>query len=248
MLNRKTLLFLSILVFMASSCSAPEITQTIPLLQPTMNPSQSILDYFPLSRGAYWVYQGDVKWMRADSSDVLDEEITWKMEVKRMFQQNNVVGYEMSGAPWDLAWYETGKEPSQYGIIQVGGKFYRVPVGTVIRLMNEDDYLFGLVNQNDILLDIPLVYGEKFCDAVDITRPDNMYCWNVGEAEPFDTPNLKGVDPSKPLWEYVIVNQTMPDVSVVYFVPGVGISRYMYHHNGTTSDVDVKLVEYHAGG
>jgi hypothetical protein len=247
MLNKNAFLSLFFILFLIPSCSAMGKTQTPPLLEPTISPSQSILDYFPLKKGAYWVYQGNVKWTKDNSSDVVEEEMTWKMEVQRVFQRNNIVGYEMTGAPWDLAWYEAGKEPSQYGIIQVGGKFYQVPVDTVIRLMNEDDNLFGLVNESDILLDTPLVNGEKFCDTVDITRPDGMYCWNVGEGKPFDAKNVKGVDSSKVLWEYSIIEQTGPDVSLIYFVPSVGISRYMYHHFGTISDVDVQLVEYHSG-
>ena len=185
--------------------------------------------------------------MEVNSPDIKEEEITWKMEVKRVFQRNAVVGYELVGAPWDLAWYETGKEPSEYGIIQSGGKYYRIPVETVIRLMNEDDYLYGLVDENDVFLETPLVSGKKFCDTVSMTRPDNMYCWNVGEGKPFKAKDVIGLDASMELWEYPVINQTMPDVSLIYFVPGVGISHYIYSHHGTVSEVDVQLIEYHPG-
>lgn len=236
-----------VFVFLLSSCTtATEIKPTL-VVQPTINPIQSILDYFPLKKNAYWIYQGQVKWTKMNSADVVEEEITWKMEVERVFQRNNVIGYELLGAPWDLAWYEAGKTPSEYGIIQSGGKFYRVPVETVIRLMNEDDYLYGLVDENDIFLETPLVNGGKFCDTVSMTRPDNMYCWNVGEGKPFDTSEVKGVDASKEYWEYPIVNATMPDVSLMTFVPGIGISRYVYRHHGTVSEVDVHLIEYYSG-
>jgi len=212
-----------------------------------MSPSQNILDYFPLKRGTYWVYRGTVKWTEVNSSDILEEEITWKMEVERVFQRNAIIGYEMAGAPWDLAWYESGKEQSKYGIVQAGGKYYKVPFDTIIRLLNEDDNLFGLVDERNIFLDIPLVNGKKFCDTISMTRPDNMYCWNVGEGKLFDANNITGVDPSKELWEFSIVNQTMPDVSIMYFVPGIGISHFIYRHHGTVSDVDVHLIEYYPG-
>jgi hypothetical protein len=74
-----------------------------------------------------------------------------------------------------------------------------------------------------------------------------MYCWEVGDGMLFDAKDVKGVDASRELWEYQIVNQTLPDVSIMYFVPGIGISHYMYRHNGTVSDVDVRLVEYYPG-
>jgi hypothetical protein len=239
-------IFLAI-VFLSSSCFAAETTKTVAPIQPTISPSQSILDYFPLKKNAYWVYQGTIKWTQSNSADIVEEEITWKMEVKRVFQRNAVIGYEMLGAPWDLAWYEAGKEPSEYGIIQSGGKFYRVPIETVIRLLNKEDYLYGLVDENDLFLETPLVFGKKFCDTVSMTRPDSMYCWNVGEGKPFDANNIKGIDLSKKLWEYPIVNPTMPDISMVAFVPSVGISHYIYSHHGTVSEVDVQLIEYYSG-
>lgn len=246
MANRETLLALLIVVFLVSSCSLIGETQPSLPVPPTMSPAQGISDYFPLERATYWVYQGIVKWTKVNSSDVVEEEITWKMEVERIFQRNTIVGYEMHGAPWDLAWYEAGKERSKYGIIQAGGKFYLVPIDTVVRLMNEDDSLFGLVDENDIFLDAPLIHGKKFCDAISITRPDNMYCWNVGEGKPFEAKGVEGIDPSKAFWEYPVVNPTMPDVSIMYFVPGLGISRYVYRHHGTVSEFDVQLIEYHS--
>lgn len=236
-----------IVVFLLSSCATPTETQPVFVVQPTINPVQSILDYFPLKKNAYWVYQGQVKWTKMNSADVVEEEITWKMEVERVFQRNNVIGYELLGAPWDLAWYEAGKTPSEYGIIQSGGKYYRVPVEVVIRLMNEDDNLYGLVDENDIFLETPLVNGSKFCDTVSMTRPDNMYCWNVGEGKPFDASGIKGIDASEEYWEYPVVNATMPDVSIMAFIPGIGVSRYVYRHHGTVSEVDVHLIEYYSG-
>lgn len=247
MMPKRLLLFSLVVVTLVSSCSQLGGTQPLLPVQPTISPSQSILDYFPLKKGSYWVYQGMVKWTKINSSEVIEEEIIWKMEVDRVFQRNTVVGYEMIGAPWDLAWYEAGKEPSRYGIIQAGGQFYRVPVETVIRLMNEEDNLFGLVDQNDLLLDAPLTSGKKFCDTISITRPDNMYCWNVGEPVVFDPGNIKGIDVASQLWEYPIVNGTMPDASRMCFVPGIGISCYSYVHHGTVSEVDVHLTEYYPG-
>lgn len=247
MMPKRLLPALIVVLMLASACSAIARTRTSAPIPPTMNPSQSILDYFPLKRGAYWVYQGEIKWTKVNSADVVEEEITWKMEVERVFQRNAIVGYEMSGAPWDLAWYEAGKEPSKYGMIQAGGQFYRVPVETVIRLMNEEDNLYGLVDENDLFLDIPLASGKKFCDTISIARPDNMYCWNVGEPRLFDASHTQGVDPAKKLWEFPIANGTLPDASMMYFVPGVGISGYLYRHHGTVSEVDVHLIEYYPG-
>ncbi len=243
----KRLLLVSFAVVLVLACSLPTAVQTPLPVRPTVSPSQTSSDYFPLKKGSYWVYRGPVKWTKVNSSDVVEEEITWKMGVEQVVQRNDIVGYEMLGAPWDLAWYDPAKEQSKYGIIQVGGKFYKIPLETVARLSNAGDDLSGLVDENNIFLNTPLESGKKFCDPASLTRSDNMYCWIVGEAIPFDASHISGVDPSKGLLEYPILNQTMPDISTMCFVPGVGISRYSYHHNGTVSDVDVHLIEYFPG-
>lgn len=244
---KKILFIACVMVFPVSSCFQSEESLLIPSLQPTFAPSQDILNYFPLKQGAYWVYQGPIKWTEPNSTDIFEDEITWKMEVKRVVERNSVVGYEMVGAPWDLAWYEKEKEQSKYGIVQAGGKYYRVPYETVIRLFNEEDNLFGLVDESNLMLDIPLIHGERFCDSVSMTRPDGMYCWSVSEGTPYEAQSVAGVTDLEGLWEFTIAQYTMPDYSLIYFVPTVGISGYRYIHHGTVSEVDVKLIEYHPG-
>lgn len=244
MVTKKRLLISFILVMLISACSLPGGMPTSLPVQPAAVQSQNSSDYFPLKKGAYWVYQGPVRWIKAGSTDVLEEEITWKMEVVQVIHRNDITGYEVQGAPWDLIWYQPGKEQSKHGFIQMGGKIYSVPLETVLRLLNEGDDLANLVTENNVFLDLPLEKGKKFCDPASLARSDNMYCSIVGESTPFDAGHIKGVAPSTALLEYPIVYQTMPDVSWTYFVPGVGISHYFYHHNGTVSEVDVHLIEY----
>jgi len=202
------------------------------------------MEYYPLQEGAYWVYEGTVKWAKINSSEVAEKEISWKMEVKQVIQRNGVIGYEMQGAPWDLAWYEEGKEPSEYGIIQSGGKFYQTPIETIQRLTDESDVLLGLVNEDQIFLEIPLIVGKKFCNTDSIARPDRMYCWNVLEEKQVEL-NAKGINTEGAMTEFTIVKFTGPDQTLFGFVPGVGITRYQYVHHGTVSEVDVRLVEFH---
>ena len=236
-----------ILIITLTACSRGVNSSEMLVVQPTIYPSQSIQEYFPLKQGAYWVYQGNVKWTTPNSADVVEGEITWKMEVKQVFRRHNIVGYEMLGAPWDLAWYEKGKEPSRYGIIQAGGKFYITSLDAIWRLSDETDDLRALVNENEIFLDIPLIQGKKFCDTLSITREDSMYCWVVGDATQTDASSIKGIESSTTLMEFPVYMSTLPDFSMIQFIQGVGISRYVYSHHGTVSEVDVRLVEYHAG-
>lgn len=243
MKNKVALFIISALIIVLSSCSTSENLSNTPMVQSTTYPSPSIREYFPLQEGAYWMYEGTVKWTKPNSSDVVEEEIIWKMEVEKVFQRNDVFGYEMLGAPWDLAWYEEGKQPSEYGIIQSGGKFFRTSVDSVWRLWDESDALIALVDENQIFLEVPLTTGMKFCDTNSITRPDMMYCWNVLEEKQVEL-QVKGVDPERTMTEFTFAQYTGPDHSILSFVPGVGITRYRYVHHGTVSEVDVRLVEF----
>ncbi len=249
MLARKLSFISLVTAILVLACSATIGILTTPIpVQPATSAPQNTSDYFPLKQGVYWIYQGTVKWTKPNSSEVVEENITWKMEVTGVFQRNDIMGYEMSGAPWDLAWYQPGKERSMYWILQAGGKFYKVPLDRAAGLpTNGTGDLSSLLDDNNLFLDTPLGTGKKFCDSVSLARPDNMYCWVVGDTQPFVASGVNGVDPSRNLQEYAISNQTMPDISAIYFVPGVGISGYAYIHHGTVSEVDVHLIEYHSG-
>ncbi len=246
---RRIILFLSMLsLYLNSSCTSQK--ETISFIQPTAYPSAQIADYFPLATGAYWVYEGTIKWTRPNSTAnaIVEQTIQWKMEVVRKIEDNDIIGYEMKGAPWDLAWYEEGQVPSKYSIIKVGtNRFYKADENAAIRLLNPDDVLIDLVRPTDLLLEIPLVTGERFCDDLSITRPDGMYCWKVGKITQPDLKNVKGINTSVPLDEYPISQATGPDFSEFTFVPGVGITRYTYMHHGTVAECDIKLIEFHPG-
>jgi hypothetical protein len=246
-MKKKVVIFLfSVLISILSSCSTTDMQPTMSMVQSTAYPSPPILEYFPLQEGAYWVYGGTVKWTNINSSEVAEKEIMWKMEVERVYQRNGVVGYEMLGAPWDLAWYEEGKEPSEYGIIQSGGKFYRTSIESVWRILDESDILSALVDEDEIFLEVPLIIGKKFCETDSIARADMMYCWNVLEKKQVEF-NVKGIDAERTMTEFTIAQYTGPDHTIFSFVPGVGITRYQYVHHGTVSEADVRLVEFHLG-
>jgi len=243
---RKFFLSIPVIICFLAACSATEKNSSTIFIEPTIDPSLQILEYFPLKQGAYWVYEGTIRYTIPNSSDVAEKEISWKMEVTNVIQRNSIVGYEMLGAPWDLAWYEEDKQPSKYGIIQAGGKFYRTSFETIYRLLDDNDALLALVDENQIFLDIPLIAGKKFCDTLSLTRADGMYCWIVGDAS-LVTEEILGVSSSEPLVEFPIFQGTMPDSSRFHFIPGVGISQYSYRHSGTVSEANVRLVEYYSG-
>lgn len=169
------------------------------------------------------------------------------MEVIETVKRDGVVGYALKGHPSDLAWYEEGKPPSEYAIIQLDNRLYRADMAILKRLKDRSDTLQNLVRSDQIIFDFPLAPDKKFCEPEHIDRADSMYCWIVGQDPQTLSWQIDGIPSSKTILEYTLSMATLPDHSVTYFAPGVGITRYVYVHHGTISEVDVRLVEYHPG-
>jgi hypothetical protein len=238
-------LFTTILFLLSTACFKQP---TMSLSQPALNPNKLSSSYFPLTPGAYWIYKGKVQYTPVGSADVVEKSIQWKMEVVKMIKWDQVIGYEMLGAPWELAWYQDGLQPSRYAIIQIGTeRFYRTTIETMSRLLNDQDSLDALVTADELFLDSPLTSGKKFCAETQIARPDNMYCWVVGSPAKANLKDVKGLNPGNELLAYPVTQVTLPDTSTYTFVPGVGITGYSYAHHGTISECDIHLVEFHAG-
>ena len=147
----------------------------------------------------------------------------------------------------DLAWYQEGRQPTEYVIFQIGpNRFYRVDdIKAFLRLKDNADFLQNLVMDNQLVFDFPLMVGKKFCGADAITRPDSLYCWFVDGETRFRRP-VQGVQPSSSRSEFSLRFVTNPDDVHILFVPGIGITRYEYRHHGTPSAVDAELIEYSA--
>lgn len=234
-----------IVALFVSACAV----STSPTVQPTSQPldtARSLAGYFPLAEGAYWVYEGTVKWER--DGRIQEATMTWKMEVTEVVDRDQVVGYAMKGHPHDLAWYQEGRERTDYAIIRAGAtRFYRTDIETLERLRDESDALIDLVQESQVFLDIPLVVGKRFCETYQMTRYDGGYCWVVGQEERVELEGIRGIPSPGAVSKYNVYFFTNPDHVIVEFVPGIGIVHYIYVHHGTVSEVDVTLVEYHPG-
>jgi len=203
---------------------------------------------FPLVEGAYWVYEGALRWVVGD--EVHAQDIRWQMAVIEFAQCGEVSGYHMQGHPGDLAWYEPGKAPSEYTIIRTGhtaGRLYYADLEAFQRLKACQDALVDLVQDTNLFLEIPLQPGQRFCEAQQITRTDGMYCWVVSSGSQSELKNVPGVNQASEFVEYSIAKYTMPDHTIVQFAPGIGITGFVYNHHGTVSEVEVRLAEYHPG-
>jgi hypothetical protein len=56
--------------------------------------------------------------------------------------------------------------------------------------------------------------------------------------------HVKGLTPG-PRAAYEVEYDTNPDDEEFEFVDGVGITKYGYHHHGTTADTELHLIEFY---
>lgn len=228
---------------------------------------------FPLIKGSYWIYKGTVKWTQAGSIDingkrssckVLEKTLTWKVEVIETISRGHVFAAILKGHPGDLVNYEEGRDRGDYLIIRVGlGKFYKLSgergKEALKRLKDKkysDRHFFAGDKKYSLgylgigaepFLDLPLQVGKVFGSSEWITRVDKQYMWLVESAGEIQLTDIRGISSSHKMKQYRLAYRTNPDHVIVDFVPGVGITRYIYEHHGTPMDVDLKLIEYHAG-
>ena len=213
-----------------------------------------LVDAFPLNEGTVWVYEGLIKWTPPDSADVMEEILTWEMEIIETIQRQQVFAALVKGHPLELAWYEEEKtKPGEHLIVRVGGdRYYRLSGDrakhTWERLRDEDDTLADLVKDHELFLDLPLVPDKIFGESFQLTRQDWMYFWVVQDEEQVTLTGVKGLSSTDEMTQYELTLRTMSDHQIVSLVPGVGFTHYVYGHHGTVAEMDLALVEYRVGG
>jgi hypothetical protein len=208
-------------------------------------------DPLPFAPGTTWVYKGTVWWTPVGRWNIYQERVTWEVEVADTIVRGDVHAAVMKGYPQDLAWLERERLPSEYLLIRVGGsRFYLLggERGAVAerRLRDRQDPLVDLVYDSELLLDLPLRTGKRFCTADQITREDRFHCWVVESEAPADLRSIRGVDSNRAHTRYTIALRTGGEHQIYGFVPGVGFTSYAFGHQGTVSAVEVDLVQVRA--
>lgn len=202
-------------------------------------------DFFPMTKGTYWVYRGRVAWAAEEAATV-----EWRSEILESAERGRFKMALLLGHPWDLPTYAPGRERDCYLLIADGNKkFYlhqpedgcSIPEGEPGEDMISDD-------DESLILVMPAHEGDLFGrDAETAPRTDGMYAWSVERIEKASLAGIKGVAADVPRTEYVVAYRTLPDHQVATYVPGIGLTSFVCVHHGTVSDVNVKLVEFHVG-
>lgn len=226
----------------------PTPTKVVPTIAPTLappSPTSVPAPSFNFAKSTTWVYEGSVKWDAQGKAQ--QKTLTWKMQVSDKIERSDgITGYVIKGHPIDLAFYDTAKLPSDYLYIAKANRVYQITLidtKPIERIQNVQDPLADWLNDETIVYDFPLSANKKFGPPQFLTDSGGKYIWVVTEAKPNPLNGIKGVTPTS-VTEYTLNFKTNPDWQDIYYVPGIGITRFVYHHNGTLSDVDVKLVEF----
>jgi hypothetical protein len=241
-------LFLSACALTPTPTPAPPTPTTRPTIAPTPippSPTPVLAPTFAFQKGAKWTYEGRVQW--DDKGKAQQKTLTWQtVVVDKIERGDGSVGYVMKGHPLDLAFYTTDKKPSDYLLIAKANRVYQITLISnepIDRFKNKGNVLDDMLTDETLVLDLPLAAGKKFGPAQIVSNSDGMNVWVVADAKPATLTGIKGITPSNAT-EYSIDLKTNPDRQTVYYVPNVGITRFTYHHNGTLSEVDVKLIEF----
>jgi len=215
-------------------------------------PAVSSADVFPLHPGSFWLYQGMTQWTQAGSAGVQEKVLVWKMEIVDVVVRGSWKAARLKGHPLDLAWYEEGRERGDYLVLFDGAQKYYLLEGSrvgdaIARLNDARDDLAGLVNSDDLFLTTPLTVQPAATVKLPSSSEGTRYSWVVENEARADVSGLGERFSRQPLKQYQIVFRTAPDNTTIDFVPGVGITHFIYQHHGTVAEADVKLIEYYPG-
>ena len=207
--------------------------------------AETIASLFPMEAGTYWIYKGRIEWTPVGKHQkVKSKTLTWQMTIHDVIESAECRVALVSGFPGDVAWYEEGMLP-QYRLLAQDDKCVYLK-----SYQNRDEAVAaakaieaGIQNCiSHCIMEFPLTKGKKY-DVVDENRSDTWYAWYV---EKIDKVNLKvkGYANQRPVKRFRLVYRTNPDHTIMEFVPGLGITRFLYQHHGTVAFEDLRLIEH----
>lgn len=127
-----------------------------------------------------------------------------------------------------LTWTMTVVEITEHGSEQRAritgwpGDAPGTPGGETVLVLGEGMIRLGdQSGQMSDWLRLPITDGDQVCDQ------DTTYCWSVEASG-------TGHD---------VILRTRPDVTIYHLEPGRGLTRFEYHHNGTTDDLVLERVD-----
>lgn len=208
--------------------------------------AQPVEDPLPLAIGNTWTYIGNVWWAPAGARTVYRENVKWTMEVTDIVERDGLRAAVIKGHPQDLMLYEEGREQGDYLLIATdSGKYYLLDgeraKAALDQVRDLSNPLIDLVDEPDLVLDLPLFVGKRFCSAKQLLRPDKLNCWTVSDEQITTLPGIAGVIATDETTSYVLTHRTDSNHAIWNFVPGVGFTSFSFGTRGEPSAVELVL-------
>ncbi len=203
----------------------------------------------PLLPGTTWVYEGDVQStvIKKDSGHLIKRHVTLRMEVREVFRRGNATAALVKGHPQELAWYEPGQPRRTYLVFQGADGTLTMAaddLDTRLRRWKDTGHVPEIAAEVEPSLRVGKIWGG---DEYAAERPDKWYQWHVERARCVALRGVRGLDGRGLRREYRLGYWTCPEHLLVYWSPGLGITRFVYSHHGTVAEVDVRLVAFQPG-
>ena len=135
--------------------------------------ADTVEPYWPLAKGNYWIYEGDITFVSknpaTDKNEIVEKHVTRKSEVREVLKNQNFTVAWLHGFPLDLTWADDKTQPGDLLIVQIGTDYYRI-MGENMPALFEKLKTAGAdwstcyqeLEQAELFLPVPLVAGKRF--------------------------------------------------------------------------------------
>lgn len=202
-----------------------------------------------MTKGVRWTYTTHTEICQV-GGHVATNDTVISCEVMETAAKCGIIAARLSGFPLGInAWSEGTNFTSEVLLVCIpASQYHLLDTNDLSRFQEPKDLLLDLVDENSLILDCPLTANKRFGEFGQLTRLDFSYCWFVESEEEVGIRGISGVSPWRKHMVYHLVYRTLPDVQHVVFAPGIGIIEYTYHHNGTPSNLRMRLKDFRKPG
>jgi len=182
--------------------------------------------------------------------------MSWTVRVLKILHRETFNAAIIEGWPSDLCFYNENAKRSTNLFVEIFAKgLYQFSLddfggndewSRLVNLPGDEPpdvggYEYATEESNRIILVPHLTVGMEF--GGDRDSRNGMWCWKVVGLETLDLPDVAGLSHPLQRARFALSNWDNTGHEEADFVPGLGFTRYFYHHNGSTSDVEMQLVK-----
>jgi hypothetical protein len=202
-------------------------------------------NYFPMTKGTSWKYEAHSEVSR-HGENIATNDCIVECKVLDVYESAPFPAALFKGFPLEAdVWTGCTNFNNKSLLVCIPGpQYHLLDPADAKRFNDANDFLLGLVSEDSLILDCPLIAGKRFGEFEQLTRIDYSYSWHVVSEEKLRIKGVKGISPWRKRVVYTIEYRTRPDFQSIVFTPGIGILEYIYHHNGTPCDVQLHLKEF----